>query len=321
MERYPDATFFIFISARGPGKTYSTLKYALDEQMYLVYFRRTLDELQRCTSEQYNPYKPINIDTGSDVHFKTTKTDAFIYSESTDNIIGSAAAMSTFDNARGISVPECKLIFYDEFIRKPAQRKIRGEADIFFNAYESINRNKELLGEPAVKCVLASNAVNLDSEILAEFNIVHDIEVMISTGQELKYYPDKGIVVCLPKCKAFREQKENTALYRATRGTKYEAHALNNEFTYNDFSGITQVKAISEYLCLCSIEDIYIYKHKSRKEFYACQVRADSIRFTERSLIQFMRHYGIMLREEYFSGNLYFSDYQTKNRLTEYLKV
>lgn len=321
LERYEKATFFIIISSRGPGKTYSTLKYVTEENKFLAYFRRREDELDRCASERFNPFKDINKDLGTDIHFKRTKSDAFIYRDKIDNMVGVGAALSTFENARGISLPECDVIFYDEFIRKPSQLRIKGEADIFFNMYESINRNREFFGKPAVKCIMASNAVNIDSEILSEWGLVYDIERMKATGQELKYYPERGIVVNLPICAEFRAEKEKTALYRATQGTKYYEHALDNEFTYNDFYGIKRIKAISEYSCLCAIEDVYIYRHKSRREFYACNIRSDTVHFEKRSQIQFMRRYGIMLREEYFSGNLYFSDYHTKNRLTEFLKV
>ena len=321
LERYDNATFYIVISARGPGKTYSTLRYAVEEEKFLAYFRRTAEEMDRCASERFNPFKDVNKDFGWDIHFKSTKSEAYIYKDDLKNMIGIGAAMSTFENSRGISLPECELILYDEFIRKPSQRKIKGEADIFFNMYESINRNREFFEKAPVKCVMCSNAVNIDSEILSELGLVRDIERMKATGQELKYYPERGIVVNLPICAEFRAAKEETALYKATTGTKYYSHALDNEFTYNDFYGIRGINNINEYTCLCEIEGIYIYRHKSRREFYACQIRSDTIHFEKRSQLQFMRRYGILLREEYFSGNLYFSDYATKNMLTELLKV
>lgn len=321
LERYDKAVFYIVISSRGPGKTYSTLKYCLDEHKFLAYFRRRQDEIERCASEKFNPYKAINKDCQRDVHFKTTKSDSFIYENEVSNMIGIGAAISTFENARGISIPECEIILYDEFIRKPSQQRIKGEADIFFNMYESINRNREFFGEAPVKCIMCSNAVNLDSEILSEWNLVYDIERMKDTGQELKYYPERGIVVCLPICQAFREEKEKTALYKATKGTKFYEHSLNNEFTYNDFYNIRKISNINEYFCICEIEGIYVYRHKSRREYYACRTRADCIHFEERNAVQFMRHYGIMLREEYYNGNLFFSDYETKNHLTDYIKA
>lgn len=321
LERYDDATFYIVISSRGPGKTYSTLRYCVEENKFLAYFRRMQDEIERCAGEKFNPFKDVNKDFGWDIHFKSSKSDSYIYRDSPENMIGVGAAISTFENARGISLPECEVILYDEFIRKASQRKIKGEADIFFNMYESINRNREMFGKKPVKCIMCSNAVNMDSEIISELGLVYDIERMKATGQELKYYPERGIVINLPICAEFRKEKEKTALYRATQGTKYYSHALDNEFTYNDFYGIRPVKNISEFTCLCAMEDIYIYRHKSRREFYACQVRADTVHFEIRSQIQFIRRYGIMLREEYYSGNLFFSDYHTKNLLTEYLKV
>ena len=42
LERYPQASFFFIIGMRGNGKTYSTLRYAVEEDLKLDYMRRTL---------------------------------------------------------------------------------------------------------------------------------------------------------------------------------------------------------------------------------------------------------------------------------------
>ena len=42
---------------------------------------------------------------------------------------------------------------------------------LFFNLYETVNRNRELEGKEPVKVYMLSNSTSLDNEILAELSI------------------------------------------------------------------------------------------------------------------------------------------------------
>lgn len=319
LERYPQATFFFVIGMRGNGKTYSTLRYAKEENLKLEYMRRTFTEIEMCATEKGNPYKSLNHDLGWDIHFDKAKKNYYIYES--ENLIGYADALSTFDNVRGMDMTDIDIIYFDEFIRPLSKDRINYEADIFFNAYETIARNREVRGLLPVKCVLTSNSMSIDSEILSELGFVPEIERMRRYGQKLLYIPERGVVIELTDSPEVAQEKAKTALYRLTKGTRFSEHALKAEFVYDDFYGVSEEKNLIEWIPLCAIEDIYIYKHKSKNQYYASRVRGSCMSFEERNMVQFFRHYGILLREEFFSGNLTFSDFQIKKRLTKYLKI
>lgn len=324
LNRYPHANFFIVVSSRGGGKTYSTLKYALENDLEMLYIRRTETEIDLCTSARKNPFKNINLNANRNVYLKRMDKDIYILEElekKKHKVVGTAGALSTMDNNRGASMDSANLIYFDEFIRPINKNKIKREAEIFFDVYETVARNKELIGEKPPLAILTSNANRLDNEIFSELGIVSEVERMQRDGQSLWYSPERGLVVEFPKIEAYIEAKKDTALYRLTRGTRYEAHALKNEFAYDDFYGVGEIKNLVEYTPICAIDDIYIYRHKSRREIYACRVRASCIYFEPHNAINFMRQFGISLREDYFSGYMKFSDYSVKNNLTEYLKV
>lgn len=319
IERYPHATFYFLIGMRGNGKTYSTLRYAREEDLRIEYMRRTATEIDLCSTEKGNPFKSLNNDFGWNVSFKKSQKNNYIYED--DSLIGYADALSTFDNVRGMDMTDVDFIYFDEFIRPPAKDRIKNEADIFFNAYETITRNRELKGLAPVKAVLTANSMSLDSEILSEIGFVPEIEHMRRYGQKIAYFPEQGAVIELTDSPEVAKEKEKTALYKLTAGTRFKQHAINNEFVYDDFYGVEQIKNLIEWYPLCAIGDIYIYRHKSKNEFYACRVRGSCMIFEERNQLQFMRNYGIMLREEFFMGNVKFSDFQLKKRLTTYLKI
>lgn len=319
LERYPQATFFFVIGMRGNGKTYSTLRYAREEALKLDYMRRTLTEIEMCATEKGNPFKSLNNDFSWNVHFDKAKKNYYIYDS--DELCGYADALSTFDNVRGMDMTDIDMIYFDEFIRPPSKDRIKNEADIFFNAYETISRNREIRGLQPVKCVLTANSMSLDSEILSELGFVPEIERMRRHGQKLLYVPERGVVIELTDSPEVAQEKEKTALYKLTKGTRFSEHALKAEFVYDDFYGISEIKNLLEWTPLCAIEDIFVYKHKSKNLYYASRVRGSCMEFEDRNAVQFFRHYGILLREEFFSGNLTFSDFQIKKRLTKYLKI
>lgn len=88
LERYPQATFFFIIGMRGNGKTYSTLRYAIEEDLKLDYMRRTLTEIEMCATEKGNPFKSLNnVLTGTYILTKAKK-NYYIYNSTAFRICG-----------------------------------------------------------------------------------------------------------------------------------------------------------------------------------------------------------------------------------------
>lgn len=312
-------TFNIIISGRGIGKTYSALLYLLErakEGNEVIYLRNTDVQIQSCTSEFGNPFKAINRKTGSNIYIKRKKECGYIYKRLNDtesDLIGYAAALSTFENLRGVSLETVTDIVFDEFIEnRPLQFD---QFRALLSMYETINRNRELEGDEPLRVFLLSNAQKLYSPILAGFDLIPVIENMIKTGQ--RNYSTGDIWLSLPVSEV-SEAKKNTALYRITDKGAYFSEAIENKFANDSFDAIQKQKLI-EYIPYCCIDDIYIYRHKSTGNFYVCSTPAANVqKYNSRvnALLLFRAVYP-SLALAYSGGNLFFSDFTIKTRLLE----
>lgn len=308
----------IIIGGRGIGKTYSALSFVLEKKKPFIYLRNTDVQLKECITGFGNPFKRLNMDMGSDIFFKSEKSHALIYDGSGEDPapIGYGLALSTFENLRGVDLSDVVYVVFDEFIEKRSLTFRQFECFISF--YETVNRNRELLGEKPLCCILLSNSQRLSNPILAGYGIIPTIENMIRTGQ--KEYRKPGMYLSLPSS-AVSDLKKNTANYTLINGTKIADEALNNAFAFDSFYGIKR-RNLNEYLPIVQIDDIYIYKHKTTGRLYACMSQAQNIPvFTSRdNLTAFLRAFGRKLYDAASKGFIDYSDFVVKSLLLDIIK-
>lgn len=309
----------IAIGGRGIGKTYSALSLLLEEQdKRFIYMRNTVTQLDECCGEFGNPFKRWAADHGRVVYMEKEKNHALIYEETEEGnkVIGYGVALSTFENLRGVDLSDVDYVLFDEFIER---KKFNfDQFTSFIHFYETVNRNRELLGEAALKCILLSNSQKLDNPILAGYGLIPVIENMIRSGQ--KKYRNMGITVLLPESE-ISELKAQTENYKLINGSKIADENLRNKFAFDSFYGIVK-RNIREYLCVCCIDGIYIYKHKSNSKYYACMIRSDNVKEfdSKDNRVIFYRTYGRFLELAAAKGTLEYSDFVTKTKLFDILK-
>lgn len=333
-----DMPFNIFIGGRGTGKTYGALKGAVEGECdgNFLLMRRTNEEFDvLCDSDQrgegVNPFKTINTDCNYNYGLKKlNKKIAGIYERESDaenqgkyNYVGLplgyATALSSIATIRSMDMSDVTDIIYDEFIPERHVRMIKNEGEAFLNAYETINRNREFNGKPAVKAWLLSNSNNIYNDILNQLGLISIVERMIARGQHDKYLTDRGIAIHLVESQALADKKSQTALYRATSGTRFADMALGNKFAYNDFSLIGHRK-ISEYRPLIGIDIAYIYKHKSRNEYYVSYAEGKCQHYNssfEQEKRKFCQKAMIKLVEAYTDGRIIFESYELKELILD----
>ena len=308
----------IIIGGRGIGKTYSALTYIINTGKPFIYLRNTDVQLKECLTGFGNPFKRWNKDHNKEIFFKSEKGHSLIYDPDLEDgqPIGYGLALSVFENLRGVDLSDVEYVLFDEFIEKRALSFRQFECFISF--YETVNRNRELLGENPLQCILLSNSQKLANPILAGYNLIPIIENMIRIGQQ--EYRNKGLYINLPQS-SVSELKKQTANYQLINGTKVADEALNNAFAFDSFYGIKK-RNISEYIPICQIDDIYIYRHKSKTLLYACHSQAQNIPvFSSRdNLTAFIRAYGFKLLDAASKGFLEYADFVTKNSLLEIIK-
>ena len=308
----------IIIGGRGIGKTYSALSFLMDQGKPFIYLRNTDVQMKECVTSFGNPFKRWNRDHNKEIYFKSEKSHSLIYDPDREDgqPIGYGLALSVFENLRGVDLSDVCYVLFDEFIEKRALSFRQFECFISF--YETVNRNRELMGDPPLCCILLSNAQKLSNPILAGYNLIPVIERMIMTGQ--KEYRDKAIYINLPESEV-SDLKRQTANYQMINGTKIASEALDNTFAFDSFYGIKK-RNINEYIPVCQIDDIYIYRHKSQSLLYACSSQALNIQtFSSRdNLTSFLRAYGRKLWDAASKGYLEYSDFVIKTKLLEIIK-
>lgn len=307
----------IIIGGRGIGKTYSALDFIISSGDPFIYMRNTDVQLKESITAFGNPFKRWNIDHDRNIYFHAEKSHALIYEEKEDEKIsmplGYGLALSTFENLRGVDLSDVKWVLFDEFIEK---RKLSfKQFESFVSFYETVNRNRELLGEDPLKVILLSNSQSLNNPILAGYKLIPVIESMIRSGQ--REYKKPGLWLNLPESDV-SEAKRQTANYQLINGTKIADEALSNKFAFDSFYGIKRVK-LSEYLPILQIDDIYLYKHKSSGRLYACMIQAQNIPvFSSRdNLTAFLRAYGRKLSDAASQGKMEYADFVTKTKILD----
>ena len=316
-----NVTFNFIIGGRGTGKTYGTLSHAIKEKEIFCYMRRMEAEVSTIAREELNPFKALNRDKGWNIQAIFKKSNGIGTFFDDENIYGYATAISTFGKLRGADMSDVELIIYDEFIRAKNQRPILEEASCFFNAYETIARNRELMGKQAVKVYLLSNSTSMSNPILSELGLVNVIENMKKNGD--KYWTDRSIETHIELLDDLEisKKKATTALYKLTNGTKYKSHAIENEFAYDSFENIRKVP-LAEYYPYIQVEDLYIYRHKKNNKLYVTKSKSKCpVVYTGDSIPLFRRTHGLKLHQKMLDGTCEYSTFDVKDKVLSYFNT
>lgn len=312
--------FNFFIGGRGVGKTYSTLSHLLQCKKIFIYLRTSAKELGIAADS--------NVFSVIDKRIKWRKLEDDFYGiEKNNKIIGYGCALSTFKNIRGVNFENVDIIFHDEFIPEVSARKIiKNEADAFFNMIESVNRNRELLGHDPITYIACANANNIYNPYFIALKIINNIELALYEGSNIYIDYERGLqVVMLKASNEYIEKKRQTALYKLTAGTDFEKMALDNEFSYNDFSLIKKNVKVVGYVPILRIDEIVIWKKKNQSEYVA---RAGNIKiknqYNSSDDLQarlFFKNYREPFYIAILNKDMIFDNYEIKKKIFDILKI
>ena len=309
--------FSWIVGGRATGKTYGALKYVYESHTRFILMRRTQAQTDLINKAEFNPYKAINQDLGTDIQVKSiSKYNSRIYepSEDGEQLLGYTCALSTISNMRGFDASDCRLLIYDEFIPERHERPIKGEGAAFLNAYESINRNRELIGEDPLQVLGLANAFNIANPIFMELGLVGRCEKMKNADQELFIDKERGILLVLLQHSRISKAKADTALYRLSSGS-YKDLALSNDFIYNNADSI-KAQGLKEYKLLCTVGEISIYRHKSKRDYYVSEHRTGTAPLygsDEVGIMRYRRKHGLILAPAYVNNRVMFENILTKS--------
>lgn len=324
--------FIFLLGGRGTGKTFGALDTCIQDHVPFALMRRTQRQVDLISNPMLSPIRPICRKRGIDIitapvvdgisGFYKTEVGEDGKRIQTGDPLGIICALSTIGKVRGFDGETVKVLFYDEFIPEQGDRPLKEEADKFFNAYETLNRNRELSGAPALQAICMGNANDLNSPIFFKLNLLQRLERMQQTGQQFWKDPARGIAIVFLRDSPVSAKKKDTALYRLTAGTEFAEMAIDNQFAYEDRGRIVS-RPLAEYKPVVGVGTLTIYRHKSRREFYISEHRRGSppvFGTGDTELERFRRSYGWLYRE-YLDDTVDFETYPAQIMLTKYLNM
>lgn len=258
--------FSFIIGGRGTGKTYSSLLAAYNQGIMFMLMRRTQSQADLISKPEFSVFKPINADLGTEIDVERISKYNSRYYEG-ERTIGYTCALSTLSNMRGFDASDIKLLIYDEFIPEKHERLLKAEGDALFNAYETMNRNRELKGQDPMQLLCLANSNDIVNPVFESLNLIRIADRMQRSGQEIYTDDRRGIQLIMLNRSPISRRKGTTALYNLTSGTEFSAMALDNDFRI-DRSNV-RPRPLTEYVPVCMIGELCIYKHKTENRLYA----------------------------------------------------
>lgn len=228
------------IGPRQVGKTYGVIKYLLDNDIYHMYMRRTIDEMDLISQDpDYNPYLPME---GEGYHTDIVKMGKgwvvgdYDPDDEEHKIIkrrGTGLPLSRIAKIRGFSGSRYRAIVLDEFIPEGIVVVRKSEGEAFKNALVTIEGNRFLKGEQPVKVFLLANANDLFSPIMISMNLVGIVEGMIRRGEKTRI-TKTGVAVVLPDSReVIGKRLKDPMMKHLNDGSAFGKMAFENEFAYN----------------------------------------------------------------------------------------
>lgn len=317
--------FNYIVGGRGTGKTYGTLNYLLNEDTRFMYMRRTQTQTDIINQYEFSPAKSICNDNNWDYDVKViTKGCYGVFINDNNQASYYNVALSTFSNIRGFDASDVTHMVYDEFIPEIHERPIKNECHALLNAYETVNRNRELKGQPPVQLICLANANNMANEIFITLNYIQIVDKMKKRNQEIYINSEKGVGIFLLRDSKISELKSDTALYKMAADTDYSDMALNNKFkAESERDNVVSVKLI-EYKAFVKWDVITFYKHKYNNIIYCAIDKNDkNIPIYTKSEIdkrRFVNDYANVWIA-CMKNNLLYESYTVKALLTKLYKI
>ena len=254
------------VGARGTGKTYGVMKWLIEHDKRFIYVRRLKTQLDECRKDVGNPFKKLNFDLDMNIKpFPAGGTVSFNIDERGGKNVAVGVALSVVANIRGVDYSDYDYIVFDEFISSDGERPIKNEFQAFLNFYETVNRNREIEGRTAVKCIMLGNANRISNAYFTGWHCMRRVLNMIRGKQYVWRTDDRTRMIILLIDSPISEKKQDTVLYQ-NANNDFIMMALDNAFRTDE----TRIKSepLKEYIHIVSVGEIGIYKHKSKRKYY-----------------------------------------------------
>ena len=283
---YPQAGMYAVWSRRGPGKTYSFLRYCVDRRLFFIYMKRTNDDVELlCTGADNpdlkvdaDPFVPLNRDFGWNIKPKLIQKGIGAFYDTDDEgkpigaPIGEIVSMSKIKAVKGMDMSRASFICFDEFIPQSTEIVRKKEGEAFADFVMTVMRDKVKRGQ-RLQLVLFANAEEISTPLTNAFELVDDMAELAWSGKSHYYNKDRRILLHhitqkeIPLTKA----ELDSDMFVMMKGTAWAQKAFFGDFANNDFSNVKKL-SIKNMVCLHKVhyknKDFYIYRRNSDNMHY-----------------------------------------------------
>lgn len=321
--------FTLILTGRGVGKTFGLLDYcrreALEGRGRFAYMRRLQTQIDICAKQEFSPFKRLDaVRHYTTVVKSISKYSSGFFDDESGQLLGVGVALSTFGSLRGFDGSDITRIVFEECIPQAREARIKNEAQSLWDAYETINRNRELEGQKPVQLVCIGNSNDSAADLLVDMGLVSRIERMKKKGVPVYIDRGRGLLLVVLTDSDIGEQKRGTALYTFLgKNSEYSAAALNNT-PPEEWGALCRSVSIREYNPLVAVGELCIYRHKSRSDLYvSAHVSGSPPRYGSGrvDLKRFNTRYHVMLWDAYMNKRIFFESTTTEMLLQKYLNA
>ena len=298
------------VGSRGIGKTYGIFKELIDRKEKFIYLRRLKSQVDQCSKIEGNPFKKINTDLDKDIRpYPSGGIVTFREGDRDGDIISTGVALSVVANIRGIDFSDYNYIVFDVFIASAGERPIKNEFESFLNFYETVNRNREIEGKQAVKCIMLGNANTLINPYFSSWHLMKTALRMIAGKQMVWRSADNSRMLILLLDSPISKKKADTVLYN-NADDNFISMALDNSFRTDE----TNIKSepLNEYQHIVSVGEIGIYRHKAERKYYVSSTQGDKPYYDSFGigLKMFQQDYYLLRVHYMVSKNVWFESFE-----------
>lgn len=341
LESYPDAGIIAVWSRRGPGKTYSFLRYCIDNDIFFIYMKRTNKDVELiCTGaenpvleQDYDPFVPLCRDFGWNIKPKLIKDGQGAFYEFEDNKpkgkpLGLIISLAAIKSIKGADFSKASFICIDEFIPQSFEIVRKKEGSALASFYMTVARDKVKRGQ-RLQLIMFANAEEISTPITNEFELVDDMAELSFSGRSHYFIKDRGILLHHITQKEIPLTKEelNDPFFKAMKGTAWAQQAYFGEFANNDFSNVVKM-TIKNMRCLIRVlyknKYFYIYFRPDDGMYYMCSSKGPFIYdydlTKENHQKLFWIEHGQELRVECITDHMKFEKYSMYDLIVNYKK-
>ena len=339
---YPEAGMYVVWSRRGPGKTYSFLRYCIDSESFFIYVKRTNDDVELlCTGSDQpdlkidmDPFVPLNRDFGWHIKPKLIKKGIGGFYDTDDDgkptgaPLGLIVSLNSIKSVKGMDMSKASFICFDEFIPQSTEIVRRREGEAFADFIMTVMRDKVKRGQK-LKVVLFANAEDISTPITNSFELVDDM-AELSFRKQSHYYNRRRRILLhhitqqeIPLSGA----ELDSDMFRMMQGTAWAQKSFFGDFANNDFSNVKPL-SIKNMTCEHRVhyknKDYYIYRRPSDHMYYMCYskgpYRSEWDLNKENHQKLFWIEHGQELRVECIEDHMKFEKYSMYDLIMNYKK-